>query len=86
MGTDNEKLLLLIGKEFEVDENTKHLMAGDKYSYFVDSSTNKCYRPQEGTILTLTEAEFKDEFIEITTLKDGIHYASSEAIEALDIK
>ena len=57
----------LVVKEFTVTEEDKsqerELQPGDKYSYFEDPETGKCYRPVEG--FTVTGEDLSDRFVEI---------------------
>jgi len=64
-----KKIKKLIVKEFTITEkqvnNPKaQLLLGDKYSYFEDPKTGKCYRPIGGFTVT-SDTDLMDRFVEV---------------------
>lgn len=60
----------LVVQEFEVQESSEQLPAGDKFSYFVDPETGKYYRPVDG--FTVTGEDLSDRFIEVLSANDNL--------------
>jgi hypothetical protein len=57
----------LIVKEFVVEEGTKHLEVGERFSYFVDEY-DTVYRPRDG--FTVTGENLMDHFVEVERQED----------------
>ncbi len=54
----------LVAVEFVVDESSRQLALGEKYSHFQDPETGKYYRPAPGFTVG-SEADLSDRFIEV---------------------
>ncbi len=54
----------LVAVEFVVDENSRQLELGEKYSHFQDPETGKYYRPAPGFTVE-GDADLNDRFIEV---------------------